>query len=83
MNYCNIHQQSYHSSCYKCVTVNYTTTWTSSTPTKLELDERQNSYEAGYITGLTDERERIIAILDNYWTTECGDIIDLIKGENK
>lgn len=32
-------------------------------PTQLELDERQNSYEAGYITGISDERERIINIL--------------------
>lgn len=33
-------------------------------PTQLELDERQNSYEAGYITGISDERERIIALLE-------------------
>ena len=33
-------------------------------PTSLELEERKNSYEAGYITGWTEQQERIIKLLE-------------------
>jgi hypothetical protein len=44
-----------------------------SEPTALELEERQNSYEAGYITGWAEQRERIIALLEAWVANDNGD----------
>ena len=56
-------------------------------PTQFELEERQNSYEAGYISGWIEQQERVIKILEAEYEIggwEMGIVphfIALIKGE--
>lgn len=63
-------------------------------PTQLELAERQNSYEAGYIMGLIEKEESLVKLFETrlcFDKYDCDDercktvmaFIALIKGESK